>query len=224
MISERLALWRGWGTPTRDMVRRMMARARWWHETGALLLCPTEAQLRAALTPWSPAALLRAGRRDALPWRGLTLPSATLVRALHDERLNDPGAGWLVQLLLPEPDIADGADPLGPLLGPPGGRGTLPAHVAELGQRARSPLAPPLAHGPDLRLFLHRCAQLPYADLAWARRHDITQPAPGRAWPPADDHFPVEVHGHRAARAARGLSLGVAPGPPRSTPHPSRTP
>lgn len=190
----------------RDGRARMMRRAQWWHASGGLALCPTAAQLRAAIQPWpapSPRTILSAAPasrsdlsiplatwttdRITLPWLGLPLPTPWLLAALRrsDQRAT---TRWLLQVLLPEDDALKVAMKERP-------------DLADLIDEVR---AMPSQTG--LPAFLHRCAQIPLADLSWFATHDVRQPWPSRAWPPADDHFPAEVHGHRTVRALRGWS------------------
>ena len=169
----------------------MMARARWWYESGALLRCPTVDQLWAALGPWAAPRAWRVG----LPYRGLVSPPDVLVDALRPSRADqDPGALWLAQLLLPTPHWYDRAQ-----------RAPLPEATLETLRRVRNDPLAVATSGPDLRVLLHRAAQLSLSELSWARDHDICQTYPARAWPPAEDHFPTAVHGHRATRAVAGL-------------------
>ena len=201
--------WRAtWGMGRRDRHARMVSRARWWHATGGIALAPTEAQLSAALQQWAPRSPLATqtnttltggadeldvpaaswtADRIGLPWLGLPVPTPLLVAAL--QRSDRPATTrWLVQLLMPEPEVLSAVAV------------DLPQHAALVAD-ARA-----MRSQAGLPAFLHRCAQIPWADLAWFARHDVRRPWPGRAWPPADDHFPTEVHGHRTVRALRGWS------------------
>ncbi len=172
----------------------MMRRARWWHEAGGLAISPTVVQLSAALQPWrhaGPGLPWLGLPWPGLPWLGLPLPTPLLVIAL--ERSRDPDTiRWLSQLLLPEPEVLRACARRTPRL------------VTQIeATRAMSSSA-------GLPAFLHRTAQIPFAELAWFTTHDVTGVFPERAWPPADDHFPAEIHGHRTVRTLRGLP-GLVP-------------
>ena len=164
-----------------------MRRAHWWHEAGALAISPTAIQLAAALQPWRHA-------WPDLPWRGLPLPTPLLVIALERTR-NPETIRWLAQLLLPEPEVLRACERRTPRL------------AAQL-EAARA-----MTSSAGLPAFLHRSAQIPLAELDWFAAHDVTGVFPARAWPPADDHFPAEIHGHRTVRTLRGLP-GLVPAHP----------
>jgi hypothetical protein len=171
----------------------MMRRARWWHEAGGLALCPTATQLEATLQPWrgeqlwawtSPSST--SSPPTNLLWLGLPLPTPVLVIAL-ERQANPVTTRWIAQLLLSEPDELRACERRTPSLAPV---------ISEV--RA-------MASPAGLPTFLHRSAQVPLADLGWFADHEVTAAYPERAWPPADDHFPAALHGHRAVRALRGL-------------------
>jgi len=180
----------------RAQQQRMMQRARWWHGAGGIALCPSVDQLHATVAPWRPGCIVRGAQPASLrlvapwgrglPWLGLPLPSAALAAMLR--RTEDAAtARWLAQLLLPEPDVLRACEQ---------GCPRNAEHIA--GARG-------MASQAGLPAFLHRSAQVPIADLSWFAEHDVTQPFPGRAWPPAEDHFPAAIHGQRTTRALRGL-------------------
>ncbi|MCO4762513.1 MAG: hypothetical protein KC502_13465 [Myxococcales bacterium] len=167
------------------LTRTLMQRASWWHDTGLLYLCPTEAQLTAALQPFRPTLRRPTGVDNQLPWLGLPLPTTVLRRLLRSNLPVDKL--WIAQLLRSEPDVLRAC-------------GRADAKVAAIIDEAKA-----LSTASGLPLFLHRAAQIPLADLAWFATNDVRTPHPGRCWPPADDLFPAEVHGQRTVRALVGL-------------------
>lgn len=193
----------------RPLARRMMRRARWWQDQGLIPLCPAPAQLEATVQPWHPMRLLRQSRLAAarlgandlprLPWLGLPLPTAALVRLLVRAR-SATDRRWLIQLLLAEPDALRRCEAENPGLSTE----IKAVRAAAFGSSPpqRSTTSAPLA---GLPRFLHRSAQVPVAELGWFACNDVTAAYDGRAWPPANDHFPAALHGHRTVRALRGL-------------------